>query len=142
MARAIRRAGTAVVAVMALGTTGTAAASWISTGAGSGATRADSLATPSGVTATCVSATTNAVSVSWTGGTPPLVVSFDVQRRSNTGPTWTTIANVLASLPRTHTDAALPEGTYTYRVAARNGNWAVASADTTSRTFKSNGRCS
>lgn len=120
------RSGAALCAAVAAGvllSAGTAYAVWPSSGSGAGYAVARSLPAPA-VSATCNG--TNAIDVSWTSETTPVVTSFVVARTTDGGASWTTISSPVAVAGTTSysvSESALAEADYTYRVIARNSSW-------------------
>jgi ice-binding like protein len=104
-----------------------AAAYWAATGSGSTSATTSRIAVPVDVTVPATAATN--VAVSWTPGTGGTAVTgYYVTRHSGT-----TTAAACASSPitlltaATCTDAAVPDGTYTYVVTAAYASWTTAS---------------
>jgi hypothetical protein len=121
----------ATVAVLALLVPAAALANWVPGGAGSAASRATSLGTVAQPTA---SVANRSVTVNWSapaGGAPP---GGYLVKRYDTGGSAQTIGAACAGTITTTscTEAAVPAGSWRYRVTAASGNWrgteSVASA--------------
>lgn len=112
---------------------GMAAAAWQTSGSGTGTAQATTIPVPA-VSADCNGV--DAVDVSWTTtAATPLVATFVVERSTDDGLTWSTIASVpaTADLSYLHSDPALAEATYVYRVGATTAGWLTTSALSQSR---------
>jgi hypothetical protein len=101
-------------------------ARWTVPAAGDGSARALSLTAPASVTASCSLLLPSGVELAWhAGATPVPGTTYTVQRSSDGGGTWTTLA-VGAVSPVL--DAPGVHGTYRYRVTARAGGWSQTAA--------------
>ena len=128
-----RRRGSAMIACLVLTLSATAAAFWTAAGSGSAAL---SVATLSAPTVTVPAASTGAVPVSWTASqvSPPnpaldALVSYRVERSSNTGSTWNATGGTCGTVSAptlTCTDTVTASGVYMYRVTASFRSWTAA----------------
>lgn len=131
----------AMVTTTQLSLAGIAAAAFSASGPGSGAALAHALAAPTAVTASCTSG--NSIRLDWTAQAAPVVTDFLIERSGNAGVAWTTITTITATAETTYTatNTSVNNGTYIYRVTARNNDWRKVSANSNSRTIRK-GNCS
>ena len=134
--RIVGSAATAVVTVAALCVLASpATALWATAGFGAGNAHARELPTPENVTATCNGSTR--VDVGWTAATAaPLIAAFRVERSSESGGSWTTVATTNATTATSYLLADQPgDGKYVYRVVALQQSWDKVSGSSSSRTL-------
>jgi hypothetical protein len=142
--RAVRRIAAVAVVSSLLSMSGSpAGAAWpIALAPGSaGQSQAGELAVPTGVTATCVSATATTIRVEWTA--LPGATRYDVLQ-STTAPGTSGFSTVAAGLnSASWTGGSRASGfTYYYQVVAVTGGWSSSPSTTTSPRTVSGGTCS
>lgn len=118
---------------------GTAWAAWTATGGGTGSATTDTLAAPTGVTATVASGA-GGVAVSWSPATTGVAPSgyrvdrTDTVAGTTTGACGTSSTSLLTGT--SCTDASVPDGTYRYTVLSVRSGWTATSASSSPVTVQ------
>lgn len=125
------RVGVALALLSAALLTGSALAAFnSSTAAVSHSISTGTLAAPTGLTATCVTGTSN-VTLNWTATTSTIATGYAVLRGTTSGGPYSRIATVSGRLTTTYTDTIAVLATQYYVVEAIRNNWTSPNSNQT-----------